>query len=254
VTRKKNTSLGDPKERGWICEYGHPKYRVTRGAPTGYRDTRRTCHICEKIAQSDPRMCIRGHRFPSVERQCRLCLIYRQNPWLKELDETGIAQCPRGHWMEHQKLNYNTPKRRACGVCHVEQRARAIAAASEANRGKPNVNKGRTMGVKQRYVDWVVVHRLMVGRLDEVYAMRRGTTKGPTAMEEWVAYNSFNPLESGHRLAYSSQAELKRTTKGDKGKSHDLLLSFIKRWEGWGVKGRKHGFPAKTLDDLLAEI
>lgn len=253
MTRKKGVSLGDPKERGWLCEFGHPKYRVVhKGAK---HNSKRVCHICTKIEKSDPRICIRGHKFPSAERQCRLCLIYRQNPWLKELDEVGIATCPRGHEMEHHKLNYNTPGRRCCGVCYFEAKKKNIRAAQSSLVGKPNVNRGKKVGVAKTFVDWVVVHRLMEGRLDEVYAMRRGTTTGPTPMEEWVAYNSFNPMESAHRLAYSEQDELcaKRSDTG-KGKSHVLIMSFTARWEKWGTYGRGRGWKPRSLRDVLSEL
>lgn len=236
----------------WICDKGHPKYRVKR--PGG--QTPLVCHICAKVAKSaSPRMCIRGHEFPVEERQCRLCLIYKQNPWLKELDENGKANCPRGHEMTHDTLNYDTPKRRCCSTCYLTSRQRAIQAMAKQNTGKSNANKGKTYGVKKTFADWVVVLRLIEGRLDEVYSMKRGFTVGPTPMEEWIAHNSMNPMESAHRLAYSEQKELctKRGPQTDKVKANSLASSFIIRWEKWGTYGRARKWEPKTMWELIGE-
>lgn len=231
----------------WICPEGHPMYRIYLGTGSFVR-----CIICQKVEKSvNPRLCIRGHTFPAEDRQCRLCLWYSQRPWLKELDEKGVATCPSGHEVTHDMLCYKRRKQRRCPKCHTKARGKAVAAMAEANTGKPNANKGKHYGVKRTFADWVVVYRLIEGRLDEVYSMKRGFTTGPTPMEEWVAHNSMNPLEGAHRLAYSDQKELYVGT--EKGKTNELTLSFVKRWEKWGNYGKARKWKPMTMWELIGQ-
>lgn len=237
----------DGWKQRWICERGHPKYRLYVG--TG---SRRVCLICQKVEKSvNPRTCRRGHTFPVEDRQCRLCLWYAQNPWLKELDENGISTCPSGHAVTHDTLCYKRRGQRRCPECHKKARGKAVTAMIEHNTGRPNANKGRRYGVKRTFADWVVVYRLIEGRLDEVYKMQRGFTVGPTPMEEWIAHNSMNPLEGAHRLAYSDQGELYFAR--EKGKANELASAFVSRWEKWGTYGRAHKWEPKTMWELIGE-
>lgn len=234
----------------WICEHGHPKYRIFQGTGSFL-----ACLICKKVEKSiNPRTCKRSHPFPAEDRQCRLCMWYAQHPWLKELDEHGEAVCPKGHTVTHNTLNYRRRGYRRCGECHKLGRGVAVKAMADNHRGRPNVNKGKRFGVKRTFADWVVVYRLIEGRLDEVYQMKRGTTTGPTPMEEWIAYNSTSPLEGAHKLAYSDQDELIHSRGGSsKGKSHELALSFARRWEKWGTYGRDRKWEPKTIWELIGQ-
>lgn len=235
----------------WICELGHPKYRVFAGTGSSL-----TCFICKKIEKSlNPKVCLRGHKYASEDRQCRLCMWYAQHPWLKELDTTGEAVCPRGHEVTHATLNYKRRGYRRCPECHKLGRGIAVKAMAEAHRGKPNANRGKRFGVTRTFADWVVVLRLIEGRLDEVYQMRRGTTKGPTPMEEWVAYNSTRPGEGAWRLAYSEQNELLARRHGarEMGKANELAASFTRRWEKWGTYGRERKWEPKTIWELIGQ-
>lgn len=230
----------------WVCESGHPRYWVYRA--DGAR--RKVCHICAKIAKSaSPRMCIRGHTFPVEERQCRLCLIYRQNPWLKELDEKGIATCPRGHEMTHDTLNYSTHRKRCCSTCFTEARQRGVAACAAHHTGKPNANRGKKYGVKKDFVDWVVVHRMINNQVEDVMQMKRGFSTGPTSMEKWVAYCSTTPMESAHRRAYHGESP-----KNGNSVSHMEIQRWESMWSSWGEEGRRKKWPRKTILDVLAEL
>lgn len=235
----------------WICDKGHPKYRIHMGNGSELR-----CLICRKLAKTaDVRTCRRGHSFPVEERQCRLCLWHAQHPWLKVLDETGESECPKGHKVTHTTLNYRRRGQRRCPECHKHARGKSVAAMAERNTGVPNANKGKHYGVKRTFADWVVVYRLIEGRLDEVYKMKRGFTTGPTPMEEWIAYNSMQPLESAHRLAYSDQDELLARSFGTReiGKSNELAKSFINRWQKWGNYGRERKWKPMNIWELIGQ-
>jgi hypothetical protein len=180
---------------GWICEDGHPLYRI---------DDVKICKICPIIAEvgaKENRCRLMGHTVPVTSECCTICNQYSKIPWHKELDQNGVATCPAGHTVTHEDMLYNmrggkSPERK-CYQCVSASWKRANA-AYVAGREAVAAAEGREIDRRYKearrlpldYFDWVVALRLIEGKVDEVYDMRRDNNIGPTAMEKWVAYHS----------------------------------------------------------------
>lgn len=222
----------------WICEDGHPLYLI---------DGDKVCSICQQIAEhgARPGRCrLRGHTVPKNSNNCRACRRYREAPWFEELDATGSAVCPSGHHMTHENLAYGLrggvwPERK-CSQCVTEgwQKAHAafmrnresVAAAEGREVRRRSVPKVR---LPSDYIDWVVALRLIEGKVDEVYEMKRGKHIGATAMEKWVAF---------HSTADSDIFE--RSCPGG-------VTSVRYQWREYGDR---HKWKPKTLAQAMAEL
>lgn len=224
--------------RGWICDGGHPLYLI---------DGKKTCPQCVIIAEQGAKKerCKRNHTVALGNSNCPTCGVYRKRPWFKALDEAGMAPCPRGHEMTHDKLKYSVRQgrfaERKCSECSSTNSKAAnsamvkVRAEQRAAKGLPPlppVARRRGIRLKPDYIDWVVAFRLIEGKVDEVYDMQRGTHVGPTAMEKWVAYHS-TPEDYTHMRTYQTHPGTVR---------HE-----------WPKYGLRHGWKPKTLVQAIAE-
>lgn len=178
----------------WICEGGHPYY---------LHEGKKVCSVCDEIKEHGlrKRPCrLGGHAMPANREECLTCKKYRLMEWHRELDKTGKAICKNGHEVTHETMRYSLIRpgvlQRACGGC-VNMSANMAASVNKkkaAHRHAAGLTRRRppkkTDALDHTYVDWVVVYRLAMGKVDEVYDMKRGDTVGATAMEKWVAYHS----------------------------------------------------------------
>jgi len=222
----------------WICPDGHPKYRVG--------DTL-TCPTCEQIATQGqkPDLCKRrGHSVPLGFDVCNVCVRYKKIPWTEQLDNHGSATCSNGHEVTHDELVYlvrggKTHERR-CPGCARDASLAAVQAhkAKTAARHAAGWTKKRPPKLKDTlapdYLDWVVAYRLAMGKVDEVYEMKRGDHEGATAMEKWVAYCSTEGRDPDEFL---------RTMQ-----SRTATI----RWQ-WAEHARMKGWAPKTLTQAMAE-
>lgn len=177
----------------WICEGGHP-YMM--------RDGVKYCPVCEAIASNGLRKiprCPQNHTVPAGIKYCPTCERYRNSRWQKALDLTGQSTCVYGHTMTHDACYYGMrlgkwPERK-CSIC-VKERMMGANKIYQEQRAKTREEKGlkkrppKRKSLPPTFCDWVVALRLVEGKVDEVYDMRRDDTVGPTAMEKWVAYHS----------------------------------------------------------------
>lgn len=223
---------------GWICEGGHPYYLV---------DGEKMCPICIKIADvgSRPKRCrVMGHLVPADQQWCTLCQRYTKLEWLRELDKTGTSTCPQGHEATHETLKYSLrsgkfPERK-CEACVSSSWKKANTAYIAKRMGIAQA-EGRELQHRPKekrrlapeYFDWVVALRLIEGKIDEVYDMRRGTHVGATGMERWVAYHSTTDDYNYMRTTPSGPTHV-RSSWVDTGK--------VKRWK------------PKTLAQAMSEL
>lgn len=224
--------------RSWICSGGHPLYLI---------DGVKYCPTCELIAErgAKPKRCKRNHIAIAGISNCATCGMYRKAAWLQELDEHGKASCPQGHEMTHAKLRYAVRQgkhaERKCSACSstnskkantVMVKVRADQRAAKGLPPLPPVAHRRGVRLKPDYIDWVVAFRLIEGKVDEVYDMKRGAHVGPTAMEKWVAYHS-TPGDYAYMRTYEAHPGTVR---------HE-----------WPKYGLRHGWKPKTLVQAIAE-
>ncbi len=224
---------------GWICEGGHPYYLI---------DGEKYCPLCTLIEQvgRHPVDCRNGHARPATgHRSCRLCDKYRKRPYWRELDEKGEAVCPNGHRLTHETVAYSKQQgvwvERSCPSCRRENVKNANAAyvakrealaAAEGREIRRRAREEDTLAVD--YLDWVVAYRLAMGKVDEVYEMRRGRHKGATPMEKWVAYCSTHGRDPEEFRR--NQPSGVRIVRGQ-----------------WAEYANEKGWPPKTLIQAMAE-
>lgn len=185
----------------WICEGGHPYYLI---------DGVKHCPICVRIAEVGvkPTRCVKmGHTIPADVRSCSLCHRFTKADWQRQLDLNGEATCPKGHALTHATLAYirrgSGVYERKCPTC-IDVNWKAAGRQYRTNceaRAKREGREMRRVGrPKKRFkptdYDWVVALRLIEGKIDEVYDMMRGTHKGATTMEKWIAYCSTTEHDS----------------------------------------------------------
>lgn len=222
---------------GWICEGGHPYYLI---------DGVKTCWVCEQIAELGQKEsgCKKGlHTNAIGNKNCVTCEKHRKRPWQKELDEKGVALCPEGHEVTHDNLKYSLS---SCGAPQRKCRTCSDTAASHANsayvlsrnegraaKGLPPYEPRQKKRLPPEYFDWVVALRLIEGKVDEVYDMRRGEHVGATAMEKWVAYHTTN---DSYPFARKS---------GDR----EQVLRY--QWPELGIRRK---WKPKTLAQAMAEL
>lgn len=223
---------------GWICPDGHPLYLI---------DGEKICAICAEIERNGarPNRCKkRGHTVPRSAKNCRVCQRYRHAPWWEVLDTMGSATCPSGHEVTHEDLLYGIRSggivERKCHSCVRESWSKAhdvfmkrreeVAAAEGRELRHRDAPKKR---LPIDYFDWVVSLRLIEGKIDEVYDMRRGEHVGATAMEKWVAY-------------HSTGGDYFFTRKFDNSEKHVR--------EQWPDVGLRKGWPPKTLAQAMSEL
>lgn len=110
--------------------------------------------------------------------------------------------------------------------------------AHDKSINKTGLKRQKQKSLPPRYVDWVVVERLLAkGPLDYI---RRGRTLGPTDGERWVAYCTFVKNNGKH------PEEL----YGEPGFDAMTLWKF----STWRTLGEKHGWREFTLYDLMQII
>ena len=214
----------------WTCENGHPLYLI---------DGEKICTKCPKLAGAGRLVkCKRGHVYPAP--YCRTCSSYYSAPWLGVLDETGETYCPGGHYHTHETLTYlarpGGGAERKCGLCIASSLKSASKAYSEMQ-SEDRKRTGRKYTIKKRlpntFVDWVVVQRMIDGKVDEVHQMVRDDSRGPTLMERWVAVCSTPKWHPFMRSA-------------DENHSSD-------RRPFWERIGHNMGWEPKTIADVLME-
>lgn len=222
---------------GWICEGGHPYYLI---------DGTKVCWACEQIKKYGPKEggCKkRLHTTHEGAKNCITCEKHRKRPWQKDLDEHGTAVCPEGHEVTHETLKYSISAcgapQRACPICSSKAAAHANSqyllsrARKREGKGLPPLPPRKKVRLPVDYFDWVVALRLIEGKIDEVYDMRRGTHVGPTAMEKWVAYHSTTDDYNYTRTAPDRE--------------------YTIRWQ-WPEAGAAKGWKPKTLAQAMSEL
>lgn len=222
---------------GWICEGGHPYYLI---------DGNKVCWVCEQIEKRGAKEggCKkRLHTVHAGAAHCITCEKHRKRPWQKELDENGVATCPAGHEVTHESLKYSlsacgAPQRK-CSICSDEAASHANSAyligraRKRAEKGLPPLQPREKVRFPIDYFDWVVALRLIEGKVDEVYDMKRGSHVGPTAMEKWVAFHSTTDDYPFMRRFDNSERHV--------------------RWQ-WPETGRVRGWKPKTLAQAMSEL
>jgi hypothetical protein len=222
----------------WICDDGHPKYLVKGEIMCP------TCAKIERVGLKSPRCKRRNHTVPLGEDTCPICFRYKKIPWLAELDEHGVADCPKGHHVKHADLAYSLrsglhPERRCkqCMMANTKKSTMVNRAKWDAIRASgafvPTPRRVRKDRLKPEYCDWVVALRLIEGKVDEVYDMKRGDHIGPTAMEKWVAYHSTSE-DYTHTRTFASGPNTVR--------------------HQWTETGRVNKWKPKTLAQAMSEL
>jgi hypothetical protein len=217
---------------GWVDDRGHPLYLI---------DGEKICSRCPGYtADTELFVCKYGHTYIRGK-GCRVCEAWRTAPWLKQLDQTGETVCSRGHEHTHETLLYsrtaNGGAERKCPQCVEGSMAKATASYVERMAKEREVT-GRTYSVKTRlpytYVDWVVVQRLIDGKVDEVHQIMRDDSRGPTLMERWVAVCSTPPWKPFIRSSSDGHTSDRRPD--------------------WEKIGKSYGWEPKTITQVMAEI
>lgn len=255
--------VGKPHSKiaaGDKCPKNHP-YRVLP-------DKKAVCLWCAPLVYMDKTTCSVGHGAARVKGRlrCYLCQSYRTTPWLKELDENGMAVCTKGHTVTTDTVVWRV-RHRVCPQCEVS-RKKSVARANALRKSDARCRSGRHRRTdantrvhnKRRrtctdcereskarknppsfdFADWVVVHRLVSGQLDEVYAMQRGNLKGPTPREEWIAHCTGIDV---------------RGLKGDTILDVTWALTQMRvRSLGWPQHGEKYGFERMDLYELIGSL
>ncbi len=222
----------------WLCEGNHPYYLI---------EGKKYCSVCEqiKLVGLSTFTCRRKHTRPAGDRDCSVRGKYRRRPWFRELDENGVATCPGGHTLNHATLSYSKLygvwAQRSCAECLNANgaKANAVYVSNCEKRATEAGRKVRKRGEKKdtlapEYIDWVVAYRLAMGKVDEVYDMKRGDHKGATAMEKWVAYCS--------TIGRDPSEFIRKSEGGER---------FIR--PQWAEYGEQHKWKPKTLAQAMAE-
>lgn len=225
---------------GWICEGGHPLYLI---------DGEKFCPICILIAERGVKpQAPRGrrgcsHTVPMGVNSCYVCERHRKAPWLRALDQNGRATCPRGHEATHETLKYSRRGDavvRRCARCEevgVAQAQRAFLRRKEEIAAAEGRQVRHRDDPKKRlpadFADWVVILRLIEGKVDEVYDMKRGEMVGATAMEKWVAYHSTSEDYNFTRTQPSGVHTVRHH---------------------WTETGQANGWKPKTLAQFMSEL
>lgn len=264
-------------DRPWLCRHNHPMWRSARtGSWVCY-----TCNELNlNHVGEEKTVCKRGHK-RLVNTVCRVCHAYKNTPWLQQLDEVGSSQCPNGHAVSHHddSILYLRGKKssRRCRRCQSEHFEKGLAAlpgkstdpmcqnglhprtsentkinsrgeaqcrpcwlaASRASRERAAVAKEAKNGLKPTHVDWVVVERMLERGTFEY--IKRGTHRGPTDGERWVAYCTF-VVNAGDR----HPEDLYGVT------GYDAMQLF--KFSAWRELGEKYKWKPVTLADIRSII
>lgn len=264
-------------QRPWLCRHHHPMWRSPRtGNWVCY-----TCNELNlNHAGAETAICKNGHK-RQVGKVCRVCHGYRQSPWLQQLDADGSGVCPRGHAVSHHdgSIMYIRGKKssRRCRSCQTEDFSKALAlypgkstsdmcqkglhprtpentkyntrgeaqcapchrAATRASAEALNYAREAKKGLKATHVDWVVVERMLEhGTMDYI---KRGSHRGPTDGERWVAYCTFVANAGGKH-----PEDLYGVT------GYDAMRLF--KFAAWREIGEKYKWKPVTLGEVRSIV